>query len=457
MSLLKQGQVDLTQGPIARQMIRFFIPIWCGIFFQQIYVTADAIIISKVVGESAMAAVGCTTTFINLLIGFFTGIGSGATVVIAQYFGSRENALAQRAAHTALVLAAFIGLAFMILGLLISPWLLSLLQTPPDLYDMALQYLRVYFLGMIGSVVYNMGSGILRAVGDAKRPVYILIATVVVNIVLDLLFTAGLRLGVQGAAAATAISQFTAMFLVLLCMYRERELPIQFRFRRLRPDRRLLWRITLIGLPIGLQATMFDLSNLLIQSSVNFFGTSTVTAWTAYSNINLIFWMSVSAMGTTITTFTGQNFGAGKIERLYRGVRVGLGLSALGCVLISVFTLLLRYPLTHLFATEPEVVQICIHMLLFLTPTYITYMCIEILSGAIRGVGESLVPMIITGSSICIFRVVWVFWVLPLNNTLDMICISYPISWIIGTVIFALYYKKGKWLVKRLPQPEERR
>ena len=162
-------------------------------------------------------------------------------------------------------------------------------------------------------------------------------------------------------------------------------------------------------------------------------------------------------MGTTITTFTGQNFGAGKIERLYRGVRVGLGLSALGCVLISVFTLLLRYPLTHLFATEPEVVQICIHMLLFLTPTYITYMCIEILSGAIRGVGESLVPMIITGSSICIFRVVWVFWVLPLNNTLDMICISYPISWIIGTVIFALYYKKGKWLVKRLPQPEERR
>ena len=278
MSLLKQGQVDLTQGPIARQMIRFFIPIWCGIFFQQIYVTADAIIISKVVGESAMAAVGCTTTFINLLIGFFTGIGSGATVVIAQYFGSRENALAQRAAHTALVLAAFIGLAFMILGLLISPWLLSLLQTPPDLYDMALQYLRVYFLGMIGSVVYNMGSGILRAVGDAKRPVYILIATVIINIVLDLLFTAGLRLGVQGAAAATAISQFTAMFLVLLCMYRERELPIQFRFRRLRPDRRLLWRITLIGLPIGLQATMFDLSNLLIQSSVNFFGTSTVPA-----------------------------------------------------------------------------------------------------------------------------------------------------------------------------------
>ena len=449
-------EIDLTHGPIARQIIRFFIPIWCGIFFQQIYVTADAIIISKVVGESAMAAVGCTTTFINLLIGFFTGIGSGATVVIAQYFGARENALAQRAAHTALVLAAFIGLVFMLLGLAISPWLLTLLRTPPDLYDMALQYLRVYFLGMIGSVIYNMGAGILRAVGDARRPVYILIATVVINIVLDLVFTAALQMGVRGAALATVLSQFIAMFLVLLCMYRERELPVQLRLRMLRPDSGLLWRIAFIGLPIGLQATMFDLSNLLIQSSVNYFGTTTVTAWTAYGNINLIFWMTVSAMGTTMTTFAGQNFGAGNIERLHRGVRVGLGLAAVGCLLLTLLTILFRYPLTHLFATEPDVVAICIHMLLVLTPTYITYVCIEILSGAIRGVGESLVPMIITGSSICVFRVVWVLWVLPLHNTLDMICISYPISWIIGTVAFVLYYKKGKWLTKRLDAGAEK-
>lgn len=453
MSIMKQTKVDLTEGSIARQMIRFFIPIWCGIFFQQIYVTADAIIISKVVGESAMAAVGCTTTFINLLIGFFTGIGSGATVVIAQYFGARENDLVRRSTHTALVLAAIIGLSFMILGSLISPWLLELLQTPADIYDMAVQYLRIYFLGMIGSVVYNMGSGILRAVGDAKRPVYILIATVVINIVLDLLFTAGLQMGVRGAALATVLSQFIAMFLVLFCMYRERELPIRLYLRQLRPDPRLLWRITRIGLPIGLQATMFDLSNLLIQSSVNYFGTVTVTAWTAYSNINLIFWMSVSAMGTTITTFIGQNFGAGKIDRLRHGVRVGLGLSALGCILITAFTMLLRYPLTYMFATEPEVVQICIRMILFLTPTYITYMCIEVFSGVIRGVGESLIPMVITGLSICVFRVVWILWILPLHNTLDMICISYPISWIIGTIAFFIYYKKGKWLTSRLPQP----
>lgn len=447
----KRREVDLTEGRISTQMIRFFIPIWCGIFFQQVYVTADAIIISKVVGEHALAAVGCTATFINLLIGFFTGIGSGATVVIAQYFGAREYALVRKATHTALVLAAAIGLAFTILGLVISPWLLELLQTPDDIFDLANQYLRVYSLGMIPGVLYNMGSGILRAVGDTRRPVYILIATAIVNIALDLLLTAGLQLGVRGAALATVLSQLIATTLVLRCMYREKNLPVQLRFRELKPDFRLLWRITRIGLPTGVQSTMFDLSNLLIQASVNFFGTNTITAWTAYSNLNLIFWMTVSAMGTTITTFVGQNFGAGKIDRLYQGVRVGLALSALGCVLITVVTMIFRYPLTYLFATDPEVVPICIRMILYLTPTYITYMCIEVFSGAIRGAGEALVPMIITGLSICVFRVVWILWILPLNNTLDMICLSYPVSWCIGTVAFLIYYKKGKWLTKRLP------
>lgn len=443
-------EVDLTEGRISTQMIRFFVPIWCGIFFQQIYVTADAIIIGKVVGENALAAVGCTTTFINLLIGFFTGLSSGATVILAQYFGAREYDEVRRSSHTALVLAAFIGLCFMILGLLISPWLLHLLQTPEDIFDMAVQYLRVYFLGMIPSMVYNMGSGILRAVGDAKRPVYILIATALVNIGLDLLFTAALRLGVAGAAGATVLSQILAMTLVLMCMHREQDLPVQLRFRALKPTPRLLWRILRIGLPIGIQSTMFDLSNLLIQSSVNYFGTDTVAAWTAYSNINLIFWMSVSAMGTTITTFTGQNFGAGKLDRLHQGVRIGLGLAAIGCIIMTVLTILLRYPLTYLFVESPDMVAICIHMIWILTPTYITYMCIEIFSGAIRGVGESLVPMLITGLSICVFRVVWIEWILPLNNTLDMICFSYPVSWCIGTVAFLIYYKKGSWLKKRL-------
>lgn len=451
MTTLKKREIDLTEGRISTQMIRFFIPIWCGIFFQQIYITADAVIISKVVGESALAAVGCTSTFINLLIGFFVGIGSGATVVIAQYFGARENDMVRRATHTALALAAIIGLSFMVLGLFITPWLLELLQTPEDIFDMAVQYLRIYSLGMLPSVLYNMGSGILRAVGDARRPVYILICTAVVNIILDLLFTAVLRMGISGAALATVLSQTLAMSLVLLCLTQERSLPVQLHWRELKPDLRLLWRITRIGLPTGIQSTMFDLSNLLIQASVNYFGTSTITAWTAYSNINLVFWMTVSAMGTTITTFIGQNFGAGKLDRLHQGVRVGLGLSALGCVIITVVTVVLRYPLTHLFATDPKVVQICVQMLLMLTPTYITYMCIEVFSGVIRGVGEALIPMIITGLSICVFRVVWILWILPLHNTLGMICISYPISWVMGTIAFFIYYKKGKWLTKRLP------
>lgn len=450
MTTIKKREVDLTEGPIATQMIRFFIPIWCGILFQQVYVTADAVIISQVVGESALAAVGCTATFINLVIGFFTGLASGATVIIAQYFGAREYDQVRKATHTALVLAAAVGLAFTVIGLLFSPQLMRLLQTPADIFEMAVQYIRIYFIGMVPSMLYNIGSGILRAVGDAKRPVYILIVTTVINIFLDLLLTAGLQLGVGGAALATVLSQLIAMALVLLCMRRERELPVQLRFQMLKPDKQLLWRIVRIGLPTGVQSTMFDLSNLLIQASVNYFGTSTVAAWTAYGNINLVFWMTVSAMGTTVTTFAGQNFGAAKLDRFKRGVRVGLALSALGCVVMTLLTVLFRYPLTHLFVKDPEMVRICIRMILLLTPTYITYMCIEIFSGVIRGVGEALIPMLITGLCICVFRVIWILWILPLNNTLDMICFSYPISWCIGTAAFFIYYKKGKWLTKRL-------
>lgn len=447
----KNREIDLTQGPIAKQMIRFFIPIWCGIFFQQLYVTADTIIISKIISEDALGAVGCTSTFINLLIGFFSGIGSGATVVIAQYFGAREHDLVRRATHTALILAALIGVGFTIIGLFAAAPILELLNTPAEFFSMSEQYLRVYFLGMVPSVLYNMGSGILRAVGDARRPVYILIATALINIVLDLLFTAVLHMGVGGAALATVLSQCIAMVLVLGCMYFEKELPIRLRFQDLRPDFKLLGRITRIGLPTGVQSTLFDLSNLLIQASVNVFGPTVVTAWTAYGSLNLIFWMSVSAMGTTVTTFIGQNFGAGNIDRLRKGVRTGLLLSAAGCVILSALTILFRYPLIHLFATETETVEICIHILWILTPTYITYMCIEIFSGVIRGAGEALVPMVITCLSICVFRVVWVLFILPLNNTLDMICFSYPISWCMGSLAFLIYYKKGNWLKSRLP------
>ena len=446
----KRREIDLTQGRISTQMIHFFIPIFCGIFFQQIYITADAIIIGKVISSDALAAVGCTGAFLNLLIGFFMGIGSGATVVIAQYFGAHEYDQVRKATHTALVLAASLGLAFTVIGFLISPWLLTILKTPAAVFDMSVQYLQVYFFGMLPSMLYNMGSGILRAVGDAKRPVYILITTAIINIILDLLFTAGLQMGVRGAALATVLSQFLAMFLVLLCMYREKDLPVQLHFRELKPDGRLLLRIIRIGLPTGLQSTMFDLSNLLIQASVNLLGPNTMAAWTAYTNISLIFWMTISAMGTTVTTFAGQNFGAAKLDRLHQGIKTGMLLATGVCFIISVFSVVFRYPLSRLFLDDPEIVATCMHMLLFLSPTYILYMFIEIYSGMIRGVGEALIPMIITGLSICVFRVFWVLVVLPFNGSLDMICLSYPISWALGSFAFFLYYKKGTWLTKRL-------
>ena len=288
------------------------------------------------------------STFINLLIGFFTGIASGATIIIAQYFGAREYAMVRKTTHTALVLAALIGICFTMIGLLASNAILHLLQTPADIFDMSVKYLRIYFLGMIPSIVYNMGSGILRAVGDTKRPVYILIATAIINIFLDLLFTAALQMGVQGAALATILSRLLpAPSFYYVCTLRRTPLS-QLHFRELKPDRRILLHITRIGLPTGLQSTMFDMSNLLIQASVNFFGTAVIAGWTAYGNINLIFWMTISAMGTTIATFTGQNFGAGNLDLMRQGLRTSMILCSIGCVLLSVVTILLRYPLAHL-------------------------------------------------------------------------------------------------------------
>ena len=442
---------SITEGSIWRPLLSLFFPILLGTFFQQFYNTVDAIIVGNFVGKEALAAVGGTTAvLINFLVNLFVGLSSGATVVIAQYYGGRQLEQLRRTVHTGIALALAAGVAVMALGLLLARPVLTLMGTPADIMGYALSYLRIYFLGTVASFIYNMGASILRAVGDTKRPLYYLMAACMVNIVLDVVFVVFLDLKVAGAAIATILSQLVSAALVLLALVQPQEVYF-LSFREIRFHKDVLMQVLRIGLPSGLQADMYTISNMLLQSCINTFGTNTIAAWTAFGKVDGFYWMASSAFGVAITTFVGQNFGARKYQRVRRGVRVGLGLSALGCVIITVVTVVLRYPLTHLFATDPKVVQICVQMLLMLTPTYITYMCIEVFSGVIRGVGEALIPMIITGLSICVFRVVWILWILPLHNTLGMICISYPISWVMGTIAFFIYYKKGKWLTKRLP------
>ena len=312
----------ITEGVIWKQLLIFFFPIMLGTFFQQLYNTVDAVVVGQFVSKEALAAVGGTTgTLINLLVGFFVGLSSGATVIISQYYGARRPAETSEAVHTAMGLGFAGGVVFMAVGLLLAPAALRLMATPDDIFEPALSYIRIYFLGMVFNLVYNMGAGILRAVGDARHPLYFLIFSTLLNIVLDLLFVVVFHMGVNGAAVATILCQAISAVLVLFTLMRADDV-YRVRLRDIRLSMRMMRDIIRIGLPAGLQSVMYNISNIIVQTTINSFGTNIIAAWTANGKVDGIFWMIMGAFGTAATTFSGQNFGAQKYDRIRRCVRV---------------------------------------------------------------------------------------------------------------------------------------
>lgn len=451
---------QITQGVIWKQLLLFFFPILLGTFFQQLYNTVDAVIVGNFVGKEALAAVGgATGTLINLIVGFFVGLSSGATVIISQFFGARRAKETSQAVHTAMALAIAAGAVFMVVGIAAAPWALRAMGTPADIMEHAVVYLRVYFAGMIFSLVYNIGSGILRAIGDSKRPLYFLIVCSLLNLVLDLLFVLVFRWGVLGVALATTISQVVSGILVVLSLTRSQEI-YQLRLREIRFEPAILRDIVRIGLPAGLQSVMYSASNIIIQASVNSFGTDTIAAWTAYGKIDGLYWMMMGAFGVSITTFTGQNFGAQRYDRVRKSTRVCLALSMGATIVMSGILLVSGEIIFRLFTQDAAVITRGMELLKLLVPFYFTYVCIEILSGAVRGTGDSLIPMIITCVGVCVLRVVWIFAVVPLRHTVGMVAMSYPVTWVITSVIFIIYYCQGGWLrrcIKKAGFPPEER
>ncbi len=441
---------EITEGSIWRPLMSFFFPIWLGTFFQQFYNTADTMIVGKFLGTEALAAVGSTSAIINLLVGFFTGLSSGASVVVAQYFGAGDREGVSKSVHTAMILAAAGGLLFTIIGIASTSRSLQIMNTPADVMEDAKVYMQVYYLGMIPLLLYNMGTSALRAIGDSKRPVYFLIISAITNIVLDLLLVAVIPMGVAGAALATVISEVLAMVLVLLCLKRAEGSPWQLQWRELRISRMHLYQICRLGLPAGLQSVLYTVSNMVIQASINSFGTATVAAWTVYGKLDFIYWMTVNAMGLSITTFAGQNFGAKKYDRMKKGTLVALGITAILTIIISAGLLLLANPLLKLFTSDADVVSITLDMLHFLTPTYITYICVEIFSGAVRGAGDAVIPTIMTCFGVCVLRVLWVLIAVPLHPTIIMVEWSYPITWAFTSLLYVIYYFQGGWLRRRI-------
>lgn len=450
---------SITEGSIWRPLLSLFFPILLGTFFQQFYNTVDAIIVGNFVGKEALAAVGGTTAvLINFLVNLFVGLSSGATVVIAQYYGGRQLEQLRRTVHTGIALALAAGVAVMALGLLLARPVLTLMGTPADIMGYALSYLRIYFLGTVASFIYNMGASILRAVGDTKRPLYYLMAACMVNIVLDVVFVVFLDLKVAGAAIATILSQLVSAALVLLALVQPQEVYF-LSFREIRFHKDVLMQVLRIGLPSGLQADMYTISNMLLQSCINTFGTNTIAAWTAFGKVDGFYWMASSAFGVAITTFVGQNFGARKYQRVRRGVRVGLGMGFATAALYSLVFTLAAPLLLRLFNNDPAVLSIGSHIIWFLTPFYATFVCVEILAGSIRGAGDSLIPMLLTCGGVCVLRVLWVLLLLPHFPVLETILVSYPATWSITSLLFILYYLKGGWMKRCIAKagfpPEE--
>ena len=451
----RQLENPITEGVIWKQLLVFFFPILLGTFFQQLYNTADAIIVGRFVGKEALAAVGgATGTLINVIVNLFVGIASGATVVVAQQCGAGNPAGMRRAVHTSAALAVWGGAVLTVIGLVLAKPALAAMGTPADVMDFAATYLRIYFLGVIPSFIYNVGSGILRAVGDTKRPLYFLITACLLNIVLDLVFVAGMGLGVTGVALGTILSQLVSAVLTALSLMHTtrafRLIPAEIRFHK-----NVLKSILLVGIPAGLQSNMYAISNLLIQAGINSFGTDAVAAWTAFGKVDGFFWMICGAYGIAITTFVGQNYGAGLIDRVKKSVRVCMGMTSATAVLLSVLVYTFAAPLLGIFTNDPAVLQYGLEMVRYMVPYYVAFVGIEILSGAIRGCGDAVKPMIITGTGVCLLRVVWLLALLPLRHELSTILVSYPVSWVLTTILFFIYYKRGRFLRPRSPIPAE--
>lgn len=431
---------QIIEGVIWKQLLLFFFPIVLGTFFQQFYNTIDTVIVGRFVGKAALASVGGSASqIINLVVGFFTGLASGASVIISQFYGAEDKRSLQESLHTAYAFSIIGSVLITVAGMLLAPSMLRWMNTPAELMEQSTLYLRIYFGGILFVFIYNVGSSILRAIGDSKRPLYYLIICSVINIILDVVMVLVFHLGIAGVAIATVIAQAVSAILVTYTLMASNDL-IRLHLKRIRLHGTVLKSQLRIGLPGGFQTIMYSISNIVIQAALNDYGTDTMAAWAAYGKLDAIFWMISGAFGIAITTFVGQNYGAGKYIRIKKSVRVCMGIDFIASVILVVFLMAARVPLFHIFTTDAEVVKIGSDMLAMITPCYIFFVFIEVLSGALRGIGDVIIPMIITMCGVCLLRVLWIIFAVPVHPGIDTIIYSYPVTWIVSAILFIVYY-----------------
>lgn len=435
---------NLLQGNITQQLLLFFFPIMFGSIFQQLYNTVDAIVVGNYVGKEALGAVGGSTgTIMQLLTGFMIGLSTGATVVIAQYYGKRDESGVNKGVNAGIFIALVLGLFLCVGTIYNAPVILHAMKVPDAVYDYSVLYLRICMLGLIPTAIYNTGAGVLRAVGDSKRPLYFLIVSCVMNIFLDILFVVVFKLGVMGVASATLLSQITSCLCTLFVLCTAKDI-YRFDIRKFSVDLSILKRIVTIGIPSGIQTCFYAIANLVIQTSINTYGTDTVAAWTAFNKIDTLYWNSSGALGTAVLTFAGQNYGAGKIDRVKKGVTTALIIYNIGTIAITAICWFGSSFLLQLFTSDKEVIRIGVQMTKFLSVFWITFSFTEIYTSTMRACGDSIRPMIITACSIAILRIIWIV-VYPAKTIIDTL-MCYPLSWIVASILFIFYYRSGVWL-----------
>jgi putative MATE family efflux protein len=449
-----RSENSMVTGVIWKQLLFFFFPIMLGSLFQQLYNTVDAIVVGQFVGTDALAAVGgSASNILNLLIGFFTGVSSGATVIISQYYGANDRDGVNRALHTAMLFAVVGGAILTVFGLFAAEFVLRLMDTPEDTLAGSALYLRIMFVGMIPNMIYNVGSAILRAMGDSKRPLYFLVVACLANVVLDLVFVLVFKMGIAGVAIASIMAQAISAVMVIMSLSSANS-EFRFYFKQMRFEKDILSRTIKIGLPAGFQSIMYSLSNMLIQASINRFGTDTVASWVVLGKVDGVTWMILGALGVASMTFVGQNYGAGRLDRIRKSLKLSLLIG--GCITGGIGAILLLFgrPLFKLFTTDAIVLDMAIKLLTYFAPFYWLFVPIEIFSGALRGMGDTLIPTIITATGICVFRVVWIYTVVPVYHSMLTVSLSYPISWVLTSAAFIVYYLAvRKKLIANAPKP----
>ena len=440
---------NMTQGPIIRLLIQFSIPLLIGQLFQQLYNTVDTLVVGNFVGKEALAAVGSTGSIINMLIGVFMGFSMGANVIIAQYYGARDEKAVHDTVHTTIVMSLFFSVILTAVGIAFVPLMLRLMDTPDDVFQEAVTYLRIFFSGITGLILYNMGSGILRAVGDSKRPLWFLIFSAVMNIILDLVFVIALNMGVSGVAWATVISQLLSSALILIVLSRTSG-PYRLIWSHLKINREILINVLKIGLPSSVQQGLTAFSNVFVQSYINRFGSAYMAGYSAYGKVDVFALLPLQAISMASTTFVGQNIGAGNIPRAKKGIKSALLLS-IGCTVVLIIPMMLFAPqLISLFNSDPEVIYYGALYMRFTSPFYLAVCINQILVGALRGSGDTRAPMFIMLGSFVVFRQIYllIFSRIFVDNFFPII-FAYPAGWILCSVLVYIYYKRSHWEHRR--------